>query len=106
MFSYKCTLYISLIKNTEKNIKLQPFFWFAHLIGLDSEELHGSEKHNLGERPQLNWQRINQTSIILMSKVGGRPSILLMKIVVITSMVVKFTLKAASKKKGLKKVVA
>ena len=26
MFSYKCTLYISLIKNTEKNIKLQPFF--------------------------------------------------------------------------------
>ena len=29
-----------------------------------------------------------------------------MKMVVITSMVVKFTLKAASKKKGLKKVVA
>ena len=36
----------------------------------------------------------------------GRPSILLMKMVVITSMVVRFTLKAASKKKGLKKVVA
>ena len=31
---------------------------------------------------------------------------MLMNIVVITSMVVKFTLKAASKKKGLKKVVA
>ena len=45
-------------------------------------------------------------SIILMSEVGGKPSILLMKMVVITSMVVRFTLKAASKKKGLKKVVA
>ena len=45
-------------------------------------------------------------SIILMSEVGGRLSILLMKIVVITNMVVRFTLKAASKKKGLKKVVA
>ena len=37
---------------------------------------------------------------------GGRPSILLMKMVVITNMVVRFTLKAASKKNGLKKVVA
>ena len=45
-------------------------------------------------------------SIILMSEVGGRLSILLMKMVVITSMVVRFTLKAASKKNGLKKVVA
>ena len=45
-------------------------------------------------------------SIILMSDVLGRLSILLMKIVVITSMVVRFVLKAASKKKGLKKVVA
>ena len=45
-------------------------------------------------------------SIILMLEVGGKLSILLMKIVVITNMVVKFTLKAASKKKGLKKVVA
>ena len=45
-------------------------------------------------------------SIILMSEVGGRPSILLMKMVVITNMVVRFTLKAASKKKGLKKLVA
>ena len=45
-------------------------------------------------------------SIILMSEVGGKPSILKIKMLVITSMVVKFTLKAASKKKGLKKVVA
>ena len=37
---------------------------------------------------------------------GGRLSILLMKIVVITSIVVRFTLRAASKKNGLKKVVA
>ena len=49
---------------------------------------------------------MSQTSIILVSEVGGRLSILLMKIVVITSIVVRFTLKAASKKKGLKKVVA
>ena len=52
------------------------------------------------------WQRTSQMSIILMSEVGGSPSILLMKMVVITSMVVRFTLRAASKKKGLKKVVA
>ena len=53
-----------------------------------------------------NWQMISQMSIILESEVGGRLSILLMKMVVITNIVVKFTLKAASKKKGLKKVVA
>ena len=53
-----------------------------------------------------NWQMISQMSIILESEVGGRPSILLMKMVVITNIVVKFTLKAASKKNGLKKVVA
>merc|ERR1712012_1333070 len=52
------------------------------------------------------WQRTSHMSIILMSEVGGRLSILLMKMVVITSMVVRFTLKAASKKNGLKKVVA
>ena len=53
-----------------------------------------------------SWQKTSQMSIILMSEVGGRLSILLIKMVVITSMVVRFTLKAASKKKGLKKVVA
>ena len=53
-----------------------------------------------------NWQMISQMSIILESEVGGRLSILLMKMVVITSMVVRFTLKAASKNMGLKKVVA
>ena len=52
------------------------------------------------------WQITSQMSIILTSEVGGKPSILLMKMVVITSIVVRFTLKAASKKKGLKKVVA
>ena len=52
------------------------------------------------------WQRTSQMSIILMSEVEGKLSILLMKMVVITNMVVKFTIKAASKKKGLKKVVA
>ena len=51
------------------------------------------------------WQKTSHKSIILMSEVGGKLSILLMKIVVITNMVVRFTLKAASKKNGLKKVV-
>ena len=41
-----------------------------------------------------------------MLEVGGRLSILLIKMVVITNLVVRFTLKAASKKKGLKNVVA
>ena len=53
-----------------------------------------------------SWQKTSQMSIILMSEVGGRLSIFPTKMVVITSMVVKFTLKDASKKKGLKKVVA
>ena len=53
-----------------------------------------------------SWQKTSQMSIILMSEVGGKPSILLIKMVVKTSMVVKFTLKAASKKIGLKNVVA
>ena len=52
------------------------------------------------------WHKTSQISIILISEVGGKPSILLIKMVVITSMVVRFTLKAASKKKGLKNVVA
>ena len=45
-------------------------------------------------------------SIILVSEVGGRPSILLMKMVVITSMVVRLTLKEASKYICLNNVVA
>ena len=53
-----------------------------------------------------SWHMINQMSIILIAEVGGSPSILLMKIVVMTSIVVKFTVRAASKKYGLKKVVA
>ena len=53
-----------------------------------------------------NWHRTSQMSIIFMSEVGGKPSILLIKMMVITSMVVRLTLKAALKKKSLKKVVA
>ena len=49
--------------------------------------------------------KINQTSTILTYEVGGSFSITLMKIVVITNIVVKFTVKAASKKNDLKKVV-
>ena len=49
---------------------------------------------------------MSQTSIIRMSEVEAKLSILLMKMVVKTNIVVRFTLKAASKKKGLKKVVA
>ena len=80
------------------------FFKSLHMIlnkDIIPEELHGRHKHHLNKGNQLAEQ-----SIILVAEVGGRPSILLMKMVVITSIVVKFTLKAASKKKGLKKVVA
>ena len=45
-------------------------------------------------------------SIILRFDVKGSFSITLVKIVVMTSMLVRFTVKAASKKTGLKKVVA
>ena len=51
-------------------------------------------------------QKINQMSIILVSDVGGSSSILLVKMVVITNMMVRFTVRLASKKTGLKKVVA
>ena len=55
--------------------------------------LHGSEENHLSKGHQL-------------SEVEGRVSVLLINMVVITSIVVRFTLRAASKKKGLKKVVA
>ena len=48
---------------------------------------------------------MSQMSTILTYDVGGNFSMTLMKIVVNTSIVVTFTVKAASKKKGLKKVV-
>ena len=67
------------------------------------EILLNCEKHHLDKRNQLTE---NQMSIILMSEVGGRPSILLMKMVVITSIVVKLTLRDASKYSSLKMVVA
>ena len=86
------------------------FFWrvFFHsqilLLLLLPQVLLDSEKHHLGKGNQLAE---DQPVVDHLSGRGGdRPSILLMKMVVITSMVVRFTLKAASKKKGLKKVVA
>ena len=45
-----------------------------------------------------SWHMINQMSIILIAEVGGSPSILLMKMVVITSIVVKFTVRAEQSK--------
>ena len=53
-----------------------------------------------------SWQKISQMSIIFRKDVRGSFSITLVKMVVITSMFVRFTVRAASKKKGLKKVVA
>ena len=78
---------------------------------MDCKSLWSSLKYSMAvsrttSEKGTSWQKINQMSIILISDVRGRLSILLMNMVVITSMVVKFTLKAASKKKGLKKVVA
>ena len=42
-------------------------------------------------------QKINQMSIILVSDVGGSSYILLVKMVVITNMMVRFTVRLASK---------
>ena len=66
--------------------------------------LHSGEQDNLNKRIDLAKYQPDVNHLDVRS--GGRLSILLMKMVVITNMVVRFTLKAASKKKGLKKVVA
>ena len=50
-------------------------------------------------------QTMSQISIILVSDVGGSCSILVVKMVVMTSMMVRFTVRLASKYSGLKKVV-
>ena len=50
-------------------------------------------------------QKINQMSIIFMSEVGGSSSILLVKMVVITSMMVRFTAMASPKRSLSKKMV-
>ena len=42
-------------------------------------------------------QKMSQMSIILVSDVGGSSSILLVKMVVITNMMVRFTVRLASK---------
>merc|ERR1712020_615515 len=83
-----------------------PFFFLVLFPIFLSSLLYSMAVRRTTSAKGTIWQRTSQMSIILISEVGGKPSILLMKIVVITSMVVKFTLKAASKKNGLKKVVA
>ena len=50
-------------------------------------------------------QKISQISIIFMSEVGGSSSILLVKMVVITSMMVRFTAIASPKRSLSKKMV-
>ena len=49
-------------------------------------------------------QQYNIPATIKIDKKACQPSILLIKMVVNTSMVVRFTFKAASKKEGLKKL--
>ena len=85
--------------------------WGRSMISFSAVSSVSSLRYSIAVRRTTSakgtsWQKTSQMSIILMFEVGGRLSILLMKMVVITSMVVKLTLKAASKKKGLKKVVA
>ena len=50
-------------------------------------------------------QNINQMSIIFMSELGGSSSILLVKMVVITSMIVRFTAMTSPKRPFSKKMV-
>ena len=84
------------------------WFWlcvfFQSVRWFLSEILHNSEEHHLSKGNQLAEDQPYVDHLDVRG--GGRPSILLRKMVVITSMVVRFTLKAASKKNGLKKVVA
>ena len=81
-------------------------FCFSPLAPCSPPLLYSMAVRRTTSQKGTSWHMINQMSIILIAEVGGRPSILLMKMVVITNMVVKFTLNAASKKNGLKKVVA
>ena len=73
-------------------------------ILFSSKILNCCEKNNLWKGNKLadDQQDVDHLGV----GGGGRLSILLMKIVVITNIVVRFTLKAASKKNGLKKLVA
>ena len=66
--------------------------------------LHSGKKYNLNKWNHLAKDKPDVDHFDVRG--GSKPFILLMKMVVITSMVVRFTPRAASKKKGLKKVVA
>ena len=67
---------------------------------------HSSAVIRMTSANGTNWQKTNHTSIILTKAVVGSICIFPIEIVVIICIVVRFTLKAASKKNGLKKVVA
>ena len=115
----KSIIHLPIIFKIIKYISLRcPLFGKLHTLGVlkmlclvvfsvDGSSLKCSKLvRSTTSEKGTSWQKINQMSIILISEVTGRPSILLMKMVVITSMVVRLTLNAASKKNGLKKVVA
>ena len=59
----------------------------------------------LTSRKGITKQQINQMSIIFMSEVGGNSSILLVKMVVITNMIVRFTAMASLKRSWSKKIL-
>ena len=67
-----------------------------------SQIWHSQFKHSIAvlkttSRKGTTRQKISQMSIIFMSEVGGSSIILLVKMVVITNMMVRFTVRLASK---------
>ena len=75
-----------------------------------SQSWHSQFKHSIAvlkttSRKGTTRQKISQMSIIFMSEVGGNSSILLVKMVVITNMMVRFTARESPNRSLLKKMV-
>ena len=67
--------------------------------------IHSKAVLRMTSRKGTIRQKISQRSIILTSEVGGSSSILLVKMVVITNMMVRFTAMTSPKRSLSKKVV-
>ena len=72
---------------------------------LQLQSKHSIVVLKMTSRKGITKQDISQISIIFISEVGGSSSILLVKMVVITSMMVKFTAMASPKRSLSKKMV-
>ena len=90
---FSSTTKLSFIGVTVKEVVCKPFVFFPFFFFFSfflSSLLNSMAVRRMTSAKGTIWQRTSQQSTILMSEVGGNPSILLMKMVVITSMVVRF----------------